>query len=325
MKGETSIRRPRLKDIAEISGVSTTTVSQILKGRGSFSPATVERILAVAQELNYPIRRKREKKWTFELAVPELDNPFYVTIIKFVEGLLRQRGFILSLIVGRYTAEILGNLCKEEDKGLFLCPPFDFDEVACNFDFARMKPPLVLINGRTKRPDISYVVVDNLGSAKEVVSYLLEKGRRRIVYLRGKPDKERFEGYLLALKERGLEVFEDLIVESGYTYHGGYSSVIKLIEKGIRFDAIFACNDLAAFGAIEALRIRGLKVPHDVSVVGFDDIWFSQIYTPKLTTVRQPLYDMCHLAVDVMLNIMAGKDRIEQRVFQAQFVIRESA
>ncbi len=319
-----------MKDIAREAGVSVSTVSKILNHQSSsFSPETVKSVIEASKRLSYEefvLSTKKTQK-TIRLVVPKVENPFYASIVRFIEAAVSERDLsvMLSITGGipQKEYEVLSLALRERDSAIF-CPlnPVDCGLLReCDMEAS----PIVFFNTRIEDPHVSYVTIDNFHGIETAINYLWSKGRRKIAYLKGKPDEERFESYLQVLKRKNLEINENLVAEGDYTYYGGYSGIVQLLERGTIFDAVVACNDLAAIGAIEALKSRGIKVPERVSVVGFDDIWFSSIYTPKLTTIRQPLSSMCETAVRILLEKLGGRKDSKKNVFQPQLVIRESA
>jgi LacI family transcriptional regulator len=194
-----------------------------------------------------------------------------------------------------------------------------------------------------RQQDFPYVLVDQLDSAQKSFSvsatnrqgacqatrYLIELGHRRIGFIAGLSGLysavERQEGYAAALADHGIPLCNDLIVQGEFSFEEGYSAVEKLLALEERPTAIFASNDLSAFGALEAIRQHGLRIPDDISLLGFDDIPQASVTYPKLTTVRQPLEQMGRAAVAMLLDCIANPDqRSRQITLTTQLVIRDS-
>lgn len=172
------------------------------------------------------------------------------------------------------------------------------------------------------------VKVDNRAASINAMRYLIEAGHRRIVHLAGPvPEslaQERFDGYRDALAEAGIAYADELLVTGDYSIEAGRQAIASLLEGGIAFTAIFASSDQMAIGAISELRGRGLSVPADVSVIGFDDIIFANAFEPPLTTVRQPRQEMGRKAMALMVDRLNGKRTAETIVLDTELVVRGS-
>jgi LacI family transcriptional regulator len=175
--------------------------------------------------------------------------------------------------------------------------------------------PVVVVDDRGHPAGLPSVSSANRQGAGLATRHLLELGRRRIAVVAGPMDygccRDRFEGYREALTEAGVELDPSLVVGADFTAAGGRAAVTELVERGVAFDAVFAMNDLMAIGALDVL---GDRVPAEVSVVGFDDIAAAELTRPKLTTVRQPLYEMGQTAVSLALEAIEHGTTAEQNV-----------
>ena len=187
--------------------------------------------------------------------------------------------------------------------------------------------PYVLVGRYDDIPDASYVDVDNQACAKQMVSYLLGKGHRRIATITGKQDmmvsRDRLLGYQKALNTSGLSLDSDLIEEGFFTEEGGYQAMKKLMKKNI--DAVFSANDVMAIGAIRALKDDGFKIPDDVAVVGFDDGPIAVNNDAPLTTVRQPVDKLGSLAIELLIELLKEiEPEPKKMILSAELVIRKS-
>jgi LacI family transcriptional regulator len=321
----------RLKDIAEKAGVSIATVSKFLSGKGSVSPAVEERIRQAMKSLdlraeNMP-RRKNNLK-AIGVIIPDIENPFFSSMVKSLELLLFRYGFFLLLCNTENDAGLeehfIHYLSKSGVRGIFLVPASSVRHTKPLYSGVS----IVLLDRSVQGADLPLVTTNHYQGARIAVSYLLQKGRRRIAFVGGRRDvnvyEERFQGYKDELSERGFEVDPNLIVENDFSFHGGYHAIDVLFTRECSFDAIFAANDLVALGAIEQCQGKGIRVPDEVAVVGFDDIWLSRLSHPRLTTVRQPVYELCREAMVVLLESLNRGVRPELRLLEPQLVIRES-
>lgn len=178
--------------------------------------------------------------------------------------------------------------------------------------------PFVFIDYPTKDEEIYSVVVDNESGAFEATEYLISLGHQKIAFLEGHEaawdSRARFMGFLKALTANSIE-FNPLLVEKGnFTREGGYKATKKLLEKGEEFTAIFASNDQMAIGAVRAIKEKGLKIPDNISIIGFDNIEASSIIDPPLTTVMQPIYEIGKKATEILIRLI-NEEKIEQKKF----------
>nr|MBA3450261.1 substrate-binding domain-containing protein [Chloroflexia bacterium] len=178
------------------------------------------------------------------------------------------------------------------------------------------------------RDDIGWVYADFRGGAIQVVDHLIALGHRRIAHLTGRftlPERDRLTGYRQALEAAGIRGDPNLIVAAGHLRHHGYAAMEKLLARGADFTAVFAVNDLTALGAMECLQRRGLRVPEDVSVAGFDDIYLAPYAAPPLTTLRLPAYEMGIAATEMAIAAVEdGSSFPAGREFPVEFCPRAS-
>ncbi|MBO5496411.1 MAG: substrate-binding domain-containing protein, partial [Oscillospiraceae bacterium] len=177
---------------------------------------------------------------------------------------------------------------------------------------------------------IPNVTIDNIKAIKDITGYLLNLGHKRVCYLAGPSDillyQDRLGGFREALRERDIALDPDLILHCDSSIRGGYDAVSALLNARRDFTALVASGDTMAIGAIRALNDAGLRVPEDVAVAGFDDISMSTLFTPTLTTVRQPKYQIGARAMEKLLDLISGKELSNWRdVLNYELVIRESS
>jgi LacI family transcriptional regulator len=308
--------RVTIHDIAKLLGVSPSTVSRALSGKGRISPAMREKIRQVAEELGYrpnALARGLATRRTGEVGVviherhlPLDERSFYGVILETIEAELAQHGYhVLFSTLG----DQLFPRCVEERRvdGLIILGT-DVSE-----DLVRSLAqivPLVLVDHAL--PGIPSVVGDNVGGAKLATAHLLEHGHREVAFvaetLTDPSFRARFEGYQLALKERGLRVRKDFVVEGGRRSDSDRVAMEKLLGGKRLPTAIFAANDFMAVGAIKALTKAGLRVPEDVAVVGFDDGALATVVHPPLTTVRVPRVEMGRASARKLLRLLRGEE-----------------
>lgn len=322
----------RLKDIAERAGVSVSTVSKFLSGRGSISPRTEERIRQALDSLGFqgiPVRERRSKLKVIGVIIPDIENPFFSSVTKILELLLFRYGYFLLLCNTENNADLeeqfISYLSRSGARGILLAPAMSEQR----FSAFERNIPILLLDRTIQGTDFPFVMTNHYQGARIAVSYLIQKGRRRIAFIGGRKGinvyEDRLKGYMDELRERGLDIDYDIVIESDFSFQGGYNAMSLLYERSKSFDAIFAANDLVALGAIERLRELRIAVPHDVSVIGFDDVWLSRLSYPRLTTVRQPVHELCKEAVVTLLRLIDNRGvRVSSKILEPQLVVRES-
>ncbi|SHJ26442.1 transcriptional regulator, LacI family [Propionispora hippei DSM 15287] len=325
-----------IKDVARQAGVSIATVSRILNGSAGVSPALTERVQQAVDALGYQpnaVARalKVKESHSIGLIIPDIENPFFPALVRGVEDMARSHDYAVILC----NSDGVGS---EEERYIRLLHGKQVDGViftgGANSDssmelLASLPIPAVSLDRQSKRVHMSSVVVDNVYGAALAVRHLVELGGRRIAFIGGSPQlsvaAERFKGYGQVLAEYGLPLDEGLILHGDFTYDSGYQNAWLLLEKEREFDAVFAANDMIAIGVIECLAARGIRVPQDVRVAGYDDIRLAGWYKPALTTVRQPVYEMGQEAVRMLLHLLgsSAQEMVEKR-FRPELIVRQS-
>jgi DNA-binding LacI/PurR family transcriptional regulator len=324
-------------DVARAARVSTATVSRALNGTGQVAPQTRRRVEAAVRELGYePNRIARSlvmnTTHTIALLLPDISNPFFPDLVKGVQLLAEERRYALLLAntgadPGK-EREYLRTLRGKLVDGIILV-----GLALSGSDIAEaLGPgvPVVALDRSIDVPDASLVQVDHRGGARRATSHLLELGHRLVAHVTGprhlRLTAERVAGYREALADAGAPVEAGLVVPADFTEDGGYAAIDGLLGRGARFTAVFAANDLSAIGTMAALKRLGLRVPEDVSVVGFDDIHLSAYTSPPLTTMRQPTYEMGRRSAELLIGaIEAGSAAAGETItFDAELVVRGS-
>ena len=326
-----------IKDIANLAGVSKTTVSKVINNKDySISKSTRDKIIQIMKEQNYIPNKiaqglvtKRTK--TIGLLIPDIRNPFFTDISRGCEDFARENGYniIFCNTDEDYEKEsqCVSMLCEKMVDGIILAP--SSNKIYEKEIYATLEIPVVLVDKNIDIQSAKGVVkVDNKNGTYESTKHLINEGHKEILYLSGplKNDiaKERLNGYIRALEKNNLVFKEENIIEGKYKYKWSYE-YIKSLDR-INFSALCCANDLIAIGAIQALKDRNIKVPDDISVVGFDDIETAQLTNPSLTTVRQPAYEMGKKASEMLINILNDENiNIEEVItFKPQLIVRNS-
>ncbi len=306
-----------LEMVAAAAGVSAATVSRILNGTAMVSDdkrTAVDEAIARLGFVPNPVARGLAGGRTLSVGVvtQAIDSPFYGGALRGIEDTLSAAGYSPLFVSGQWSAtheaRCIETLRSRRVDGVIVLTGRLSD--AALAAAARELP--VVVTGRTlKAPGLAALDFDNFEGARLATHHLLTLGHRRIAFISGDlkhPDgKERLRGYRSALEAAGLAYEPALVMPGSFTEGSGLAAVERLIDSREPFTAIFAANDQMAFGAALALYRRRLRVPDDVSLVGFDDLAGSVYSVPPLTTVHHPVYELGQLAAQAMLQLLAGQ------------------
>ncbi|MGC8778772.1 MAG: LacI family DNA-binding transcriptional regulator [Candidatus Caldatribacteriaceae bacterium] len=325
-----------LREIAERAGVSVATVSRFQRDREAVSLESRRKIEQVLEELGHaPGERKTRKKTqkTIAFVVPDVENPFFTSLVKNVELFLSRMGYFLMLCNTwgnvNLEAKYLRLLEKYPIDGVLLIPSGRKDEeLACVLQ--KFSIPLLTLDRRIEGVSLPLITCDNAEGVEMAAQHLLRMGRERIVFIAGRRELstsiERLEGYKRALAKEGLEFQEKFIIEGDFSFQSGFEAGKRVLAMREKVDAVLAANDFMALGVMDCLKRAGVRIPADIGVVGYDDIWLSRVYEPPLTTVRQPVLEMCELAVNMLLRfVQDGKTIPFERVFKPELIVRSSS
>jgi LacI family transcriptional regulator len=320
--------------IAKEAGVSVPTVSRVVNGRSDVSPQTRARVEEILRLHGYRRRtaRSRGPAGLVDLVFNDLDSPWAVEIIRGVEDVAHATGVgtVLSAIHRRSssTRQWLQNLRARATDGVILV--LTDLPLPIHAELRRLGVPVVVVDPvGAPAMEVPTIGATNWTGGMQATEHLISLGHRRIGFIAGPPrllcSRARLDGYRAALEAAGLHVDRELLREGDFYHESGFAGGASLLDAGQPPTAIFASSDQMALGVHEAVRQRGLRVPDDVSVVGFDDLPEVRWSSPPLTTVRQPLSEMGQLAARTVLRLAAG-ERIESlRVELAtDLVVRDS-
>ncbi len=309
-------RGPTIYQIAQEAGVSPSTAARILSGRSKGSEHTRERVLGAAERLGYRLNLVAQSLSTgtsrgIGVLTPDIGDPFFVEVLRGVERGLFDSGYYPLIADGHWqlgeNRNALDVLLGHRVRGLIVAakhaPPARVARLADEL-------PLVLVGQRVPQLDGRCLAIDNARAAAAVVRHLIDLGHRRIAYIGGPPlhwhTADRFRGYQEALEGASIDLVPELVRAGNFDERSGYLAAEGLVGQGAAFTALFASNDLMAYGARLALFDNGLAVPDDVSLVGFDDLPWSPYMVPPLTTWRQPAYDMGIDAARGVVALLSG-------------------
>jgi LacI family transcriptional regulator len=324
-----------LKDVAQHLGLTPGTVSAVLNdspSARSIPQSTKARIHAAAKELDYrpnffarTLRNKRT--YTIGVIAEEIGDAYGGMIVSGIEEYLRQKNYFFLTVAHRHNPELLNRyseLLLQRGVEGFITVDTAVSEAP--------SLPTVAVAGHTKTKGVTNIVLDHHRAAFLALNHLKSLCHERVAFMKGNPissdSKERWDAICEVAQQIGMKIDPDLTVQldtEDATPQLGYPFARQLLARNKPFTALFAYNDISAIGAIRGFQEHGLRVPQDISVMGFDDIPFSAFNTPSLTTVRQPLSRMGQVAAESLLERIEGrKDYPSEIAIEPELVVRES-
>lgn len=329
-----------MNDVARAAGVSLKTVSNVLNDYEFIRPATRQRVQDAIAELGYEANLtarslRSGKTHMLGLVLSDLAAPYYAELASRVMTAAERRGYRVLLeqsgaLVANELGALQGPLRQLTDGLLFTPLAVGADAVASH----RGSKPVVLLGEHILDPRLDLVTMRNHDAAHALTAHLLAGGRRRIAVLGAQPGESagsaglRLNGYRSALDGAGIPFDPDLVAPGEWRRDGGSAAVAGLLERGIPFDAVFGLNGALALGAMHELLVRGVQVPQDVAVAGFDDIDEARFASPSLTTVSPGMDEIAERSVALLIDRIDGLEAREGGVHaEAGFVlkIRDSA
>ena len=301
--------RVKLKDIAEMTGFDISTVSRALRDDPRVKEETKKKIKEIAKKLNYipDISAKilsSGKSGIIGIILPEVKHSFYSEIFEEINEICLERELIPELLLTEFNQLRIENIKKQiiyqKMDGIILA----YHSLDFSFISEKICPIVFIDVPNDNFENFDKVIIDNLEGAKEAIRYLIEIGHRKIGFIADAvTTKKRFDGYKDALKEKNIEIDEELIeIRSGRSEEIGYQAGLKLLSKPNRPTAIFCVNDLIAIGLLRASFELNIKVPEQLSIIGFDDIPISRYLPIPLTTVSQPIKEIATEAIGLLID-----------------------
>lgn len=320
-------------EVAKLAGVSVSTVSRILNGSARVADDKREAVEKAIEELNFKPNLlaqslKRGSSMTIGVLVQAVESPFFNETLRGIEDTLSGTGYAALIVSGHWNAseeaERIRLLIARRADGLILLSGHLDDEEVLAFS---EHLPIVAAGRQLEAPRAASLRLDNVEGGLLATRHLLSLGHTRIAHISGPADHidaiERLSGYRMALEEAGLAFDPGLVVQGDFRETGGLLAVNQLLARGLPFSALFAANDQTAFGARLALYRKGIRVPEDISLIGYDDLPGSSFTTPPLTTIRQPVYEMGRQAAIALLALIGGQDAALE-LPRLELVIRET-
>ncbi|EBN2725520.1 DNA-binding transcriptional regulator CytR [Salmonella enterica] len=336
MKSNKQVTAATMKDVALKAKVSTATVSRALMNPDKVSQSTRSRVEQAALEVGYFPQSmgrnvKRNESRTILVIVPDICDPFFSEIIRGIEVTAAEQGYLV--LIGDCAHQnqkektFLNLIITKQIDGMVLLSsrlPFD-----ASVEEQRNLPPMVMSNEFAPELELPTVHIDNLTAAFNAMNYLLDLGHKRIGCIAGPEDMPlchyRLQGYVQALRRSGIVVDPHYIARGDFTFEAGANALKQLLEQPLPPTAVFCHSDVMALGALSWANRQGLKVPDDLSIIGFDNIALAEFCDPPLTTVAQPRFDIGREAMLLLLDQMQGQNVSSgSRLMDCELIIRGS-
>lgn len=324
-----------IKDIARIAGVAPSVVSRALNNKYGVKESTRQRIVEIARELGYYpnsaarslVTRRTEM---IGVVMADISEPYYSQTIKGMEYLATQTGYTL-LFSNSYEnveqGQVLHKMISGERVDGLVIVGSNIQEKSFISTLLEREIPFVLVERNFSDPRVNCIWVDNVRGGYLATKFLIDKGHKKIAHIAGnlyfQVALDRIEGYKRALAEAGIGFTEEWVAAGDFLTEGGYQAMKELLPLGCT--AVFAANDAMAYGALQAIWEAGLSVPDDIAIIGFDDLEFSGLTNPPLTTVRQPRYEMGRRSVEILVSVLRDKQPNGVKIcFQPEITVRRS-
>ncbi|MHB9094676.1 MAG: LacI family DNA-binding transcriptional regulator [Eubacteriales bacterium] len=326
--------RITIDEIARLAGVSKTTVSRVLNNKPDVKPETRELILNFISKYGYQPNAfaqaiSLQKSQTVGLIIPYnadyiFSNPFYSEVIRGVSTETTRRGYHLLLC---YTHEenYVGIYKQRRVEGFIIISPGSIHKEIIR-KLSQIGAPFVTTSQISGEDGLNYVDIDNFYGAGLAIEHLISLGHQKIGFICGQEyltsSKDRMSGYVSALKKYNLPFQDSLVKRGDGSIESGYQKMFELIDQDVT--AVFVYCDIMAMGAVKAIKEKNLKIPYDISVVGFDDIPLAQIIEPPLTTIKQPAYEKGESAASMLIDLVEGKEAVGNKILPVDIVVRKS-
>jgi DNA-binding LacI/PurR family transcriptional regulator len=330
-----AFRQPSIKDIARLARVSHSTVSRALQNSPLVNARTAERIRQIAHDSGYRASAVArglvtQRTRTIGLVVTTIADPFASEVVSGIEQAANDRGYSVFLAdsnadPGR-EKKVVQSFAERRVDGIIVTS----SRVGALYLplLSEMMVPIVLVNDQHPGAFAHSVMIGNLEGSRAAAKHLVGLGHRRIAYLGDQfgyqSDIERFAGYREALDAADIPFLPELVVHGDGKPEAAMRAMDKLLTLPDRPTAVCCYNDMSALGAMRSIRLHGLRVPEDISVVGFDDLFLASYTQPPLTTVRQPMRRMGQLAMESLFKLMSGEESAIKIKVDAELIVRES-
>ncbi len=329
------LHQPSIKDIAKLARVSHPTVSRALQYSPLVNPKTAERIRKIAEESGYrasAVARglvTRQTR-TIGLVVTTVADPFTSEVVSGIEQTANDHGYSVFLADSNADPErekrVVQSFAERRVDGIIVTS----SRVGALYLplLSEMRVPIILVNDQHPGAFVHSVMISNFEGSQAVAAHLAGLGHRRIAYLGDQfgyqSDTERFAGYRAALDAARIRFARELVVHGDGKPEAAMRAMEALLELRIPPTAVCCYNDMSALGAMRSIRLRGLRIPEDISVAGFDDLFIAAYTEPPLTTVRQPMRRMGQMAMEHLLMLISGAETVVKIKVQSELIVRQS-
>lgn len=338
MSDENVYKTVGVNDVAKKAGVSIATVSRVINDHPKVNPETRLKVQRVIKELKYQpnrvakrLRNRNTSSNLLGVVIPDIQNPFYVEVFRGIEDVAYENKY--ALIMCNFSQDekkeklYLDILQSESVDGMIVAPTDEHDPEV--IELVKKGVPIVCVDRGLIGVDVDVVLVENRNGAYSAVDYLARSGYRRIAYISGLPQipssRQREQGYREALAAHDLPIDQDLIKYGNSQHQSGVKLCEELLQLPQPPDALFTGNNLITLGALETIHKRGLHIPKDIAIIGFDDMYWSISLNPPLTAVRQPAYEIGKRAAEqLILRIKAPTRPTASMVLKTELMIRSS-
>jgi LacI family transcriptional regulator len=325
-----------LKMVAEKAEVSVNTASRAINNKPDINLETKKRVLQIAKELGYvrndtAVALRTRKTGTIGVVIADNRNPFYAEVLNGMEVAAREKNYHIILANTqrdyRKEEEAINLLLAKRVDGLLITPVQDRDDDIKNLIEANI--PFVVVGRDFENIEVDAVYNDEVKGGFLAAEYLIKKGHKRIALINGflykSPAKGRLEGYKKALNKYRISLDESLISVGDINIEDGYERTKQMLEKNLDFTAIFAYNDMMAFGAMQAIKEKSLRIPEDIGLVGYDDILFSSLISPALTTIRLKKQELGVESVKLLFSRINGsREKTKKIMLDVELVKRKT-
>ncbi len=330
-------RRSTIRDVARKAKVSGATVSRVLNAPSRVRVNTRDKVLRAMEECNYVYNAlagslSARKTTTLGVIVPTITNPIFAMVTKGIQDFAGEKGY--SIILGNtdYNEEnelhLIHLFQEKRADGVILNGPWRNAPIVSHMKNINL--PFVVTWQTIDDKEVNFVAFDNFKGAYRIVEYLISLGHRRIGMIAGKFSVSeravmRWQAYRKCLADHHIPYDPDLVLEKGYTYSDGKEAMARLLMLPSPPSAVFCGNDILAIGAMVFAKEKGLHIPGDLSVVGFDDMEISAYYDPPLTTMAVPAYEMGRLAAKILIENIQGDGKTPQQyILETNLIVRGS-
>ncbi len=326
-----------LAEIAEVAGVSPATVSRVLNGDERVAEHRVESVNRAVRELGYSPSRAARSLATgktgliatiIDSNLEVFTDPFWGIVTTAISRTLQKsnlQALLMATPLNKADNMLAASLNSQQVDGAIFFQLHDDGFVA---ELFKQGLPCVVVGTPKSSKSIPYVDVDNATGARMATEYLITRGAKNVATITGdlaiSAGRLRYEGYEAAIAALGQAVDKNLVVNGNFSHESGIEAMEELLDSGVQFDAVFVANDLMALGAMSVLNERDIKVPEQVAVVGFDDMFAAQLGRQKLTTVRQDIEGLGSAAASMIAEMVEGR-RPASRMLQTELIQRDTA